>query len=116
MAFRDEVEALLARYLAASARRDAAGAAAVFTEDAVYLAAGSAPMRGRAAIAADFAAMFESGVADTSATIVSAEGEGDLGYAIQSVATGAGTAFSLLVYRRDGQGSWGICAEAFVGK
>jgi uncharacterized protein (TIGR02246 family) len=62
MSFREEVDALDARYLDAPKRRDAVGAAAGYTEDAVYLAAGSEPVRGRAAIAAAFSDLWNTGV------------------------------------------------------
>jgi hypothetical protein len=47
---------------------------------------------------------------------LSAEADGNLGYAIEAVETSAGSGFALLVLRRDGQGKWGICAEAFIAK
>jgi ketosteroid isomerase-like protein len=97
----------------ASKRRDAIGAAAGFTEDGIYLEAGSEPVRGRAAIAATFAALWKSGVEDTGTTILKAEADGNLGYAVASVETNKGSSMCLRVLRRD-RGRWGICAEAFI--
>jgi ketosteroid isomerase-like protein len=114
MSFRDEVEALDARYLDGCQRRDAAAATGGYTEDAVYLAGGSEPARGRAATGAGLAALWSAGVVDRRITVLSAEAEGNLGYAIEEIETSVGKGFALLVLRRDGQGRWAICAEAFV--
>jgi uncharacterized protein (TIGR02246 family) len=113
MTFREAVEALDARYLDASKRHDATGAAAGFTEDGVYLEAGSEPVHGRAAIAAALAALWKSGIEDTGTTILKAEADGNFGYAIASVETSKGSGMCLRVLRRD-RGRWGICAEAFI--
>lgn len=115
MAFREAVDALHAQYLDAFGRRDAVGAAAGYTEDAVYLTGGE-PVRGRAAIAAAVAAYWDSGVVEKGLTTLSAEAEGNLGYVLETVETSAGKGMALLVLRRDAQGRWGICAEAFFEK
>jgi len=115
MSFREAVDRLHAQYLDAFRRRDAVGAAAGYTEDAVYLTGGE-PVRGRAAIAAAVAAYWKSGVVEKGLTTLSAEAEGNLGYVLETVETSAGKGTALLVLRRDGQGRWGICAEAFFEK
>jgi len=45
---------------------------------------------------------------------LSAEAEGNLGYAIETVESSAGAGIALLVLRRDGRGAWKVCAEAFI--
>ena len=115
MSFREAVDRLHAQYLDAFRRRDAVGAAAGYTEDAVYLTGGE-PVRGRSAIAAAVAAYWDSGVVEKGLTTLSAEAEGNLGYVLETVETSAGKGMALLVLRRDGQGRWGICAEAFFEK
>ncbi len=115
MSFREEVDALHTRYLDAFKRRDAVGGAAGYTEDAVYLIGGE-PVRGRAAIAAAIADYWNSGVVEKGITTLTAEADGNLGYAIEAVETTAGNGVALLVLKRDGRGRWGICAEAFFEK
>lgn len=116
MSFRDEVEALDGRYLDGCRRRDAVAATGGYTEDAVYLASGSEPARGPAATGAGLAALWDAGVVDKRITILKAEAAGNLGYAIEEIETSVGKGFALLVLRRDGQGRWAICAEAFVDR
>jgi len=115
MSIREVVDALHTRFLEGFKRRDAIAATAGYTEDAVFLAAGSEPVRGRAAIAAGFASLWESGFVEKGLTTLSAEADGNLGYAIEAVETSAGSGFTLLVLRRD-WGKWRICAEAFIAK
>jgi ketosteroid isomerase-like protein len=115
MSIREVVDALHTRFLEGFKRRDAIAATADYTEDAVFLAAGSEPVRGRAAIAAGLASLWESGFVEKSLTTLSADADGDLGYVIEAVETSAGSGFALLVLRR-GRGKWGICAEAFIAK
>jgi len=105
MSIQEVVDALHTRFLEGFKRCDAIAATADYTEDAVFLAAGSEPVRGRAAIAAGLARLWESGFVEKGLTTLSAEADGNLGY----------MAFALLVLRRD-QGKWGICAEAFIAK
>jgi ketosteroid isomerase-like protein len=54
MSFREEVDALHTRFLDGFKTRDAVAGTAGYTEDAVYLASGSEPVRGRTAIATGF--------------------------------------------------------------
>jgi len=115
MSIREVVDALHTRFLEGFKRRDAIAATAGYTEDAVFLAAGSEPVRGRAAIAAGLARLWESGVVEKGLTTLSAEADGNLGYAIEAVETSAGNGYALLVLRRE-RGKWGICAEAFIAK
>lgn len=114
MTFRDEVGALDKRYLDGCKRRDAGAATGGYAEDAVYLASGSEPAHGRAATEAGLAALWKAGVVDERITVLRAETEGNLGYAIEEIETSVGKGFALLVLRRDAQGKWAICAEAFV--
>lgn len=57
----DQIRALIARYLDAYEARDAAGCAALFTEDARILSPWGPPIRGKRAIAAAHLEWFEDG-------------------------------------------------------
>ena len=114
MAFHDEVAALEARYLDAYRRRDAAACAAVYSEDAVYLAPGQEAVRGRKAIAEAAAREIASGLRLTRLEAFHTEFSGDLGYALEHFSSSAGDGTVMLAYRRDASGAWRICAEAFL--
>jgi len=101
MSFREDIDAMNAQFVADWEQHDAAACAAVYTEDATSLASGIDPAQGRAAIRATFAAAMEAGY-------------GTLGYVVQSFESNAGGGTILLVFRRDGQGAWKVCAEAGV--
>jgi uncharacterized protein (TIGR02246 family) len=114
MAFRDDVAALEAQFLAAYQRGDAAASADVYTEDAVYLVPGMAPVHGRSAIEAATARDIDSRLQITRLTAFHTEASGDLGYALETYSSSAGDGTAMLTYRRDTTGTWRICAEAFL--
>ena len=105
----EEVSALHAQYLAAFNHRDAAGLAALFSEDAYFVSGDGAVFKGRAAIEAMFASGFTEGapVLDFSADHVEVFGDGawDIGHGGLTAATGAPqrTPFHYAaIYRHDG--------------
>lgn len=114
MSFHDDVADLEARFLAAYQRGDAAASAALYTEDAVYLVPGLAPVHGRSAIESVNARDIASGLKITRLTAFHAEASGDLGYALEIYSSSAGDGTAMLTYRRDASGAWRICAEAFL--
>jgi ketosteroid isomerase-like protein len=79
------------------------------------LAAGTEPVRGRAAITAAIAGYWDSGFVPLSITTLGAEADGNLGYAIETVEGSTGAGIALLVLKRDARGVWKVCAEAFIG-
>jgi hypothetical protein len=79
-------------------------------EDAVYLAGGSEPARGRAATGAGLAKRRRAGIVDKRITVLSAQGEATLAGPSRESRPG----WARAVLRRDSQGKWAICAEAFV--
>jgi ketosteroid isomerase-like protein len=116
MSFRDEVDALNARFLAASERKDAVGACAdAYTEDAVFIV-GPEPIRGRAAITAAISQSREAGIVLKGMTTLIAEVDGNTGYTIGTVDTNVGPGIMLLVLRKAGGSPWKICAEAYIAK
>ena len=114
MSFRDAVAALEARFLEAYQRCDAAASVSDFADDAVYLAPGKPPVRGRRAIEAVTAEDIASGLRITSLTPFLAESSGDLGYVLETCRTSAGEVMTMLALRRDQNGTWRISAEAIV--
>jgi len=82
MSFRDDVDALNERFLAASKRNDPVGACAdAYTDDAVFVA-GPEPIRGRTAITAAITDAWRSGNVLKGMTTLVAESHGDMGYTI----------------------------------
>ena len=59
-------------------------------------------------------AAMEAGYQLTRLTTLSAESDGALGFVVQAFESNAGGGTILLVFRRDGQGAWKVCAEAGV--
>src|SRR5262245_46417639 len=116
MSFRDEVDALNARFLAASKRNDAEGACADAYVDDALLIAGPDPIRGRAAIAAAIGDSWKTGNVLRGMTTLVAEADGDMGYSIGTVDTSAGQGIMLLVLKKAAGRQWKICAEAYIAK
>jgi ketosteroid isomerase-like protein len=80
MSFRDEVDGLNSRFLAASKRNDATGACAdAYDDDAVFIA-GPEPIRGRAAITTAIADAWKAGTVLNGMTTLVAEADGNMGY------------------------------------
>lgn len=73
-----QIHDLIARYLAAYEARDAAGCAAVYTEDARVLSPWGPPVKGRAAIATVHEDWFKEGDSNKAMTIRDLEIDGDL--------------------------------------
>ena len=116
MSFRNEVDALNDRFLAASKRNDAEGACAdAYTNDAVFIA-GPEPIHGRAAITAAIAEAWRQGAVLRGMTTIAAEASETMGYAVGTVDSSAGQGIMLLVLKRDGGGPWKICAESYIAK
>jgi uncharacterized protein (TIGR02246 family) len=106
---RQELQSLCDAYVAAYRAGDAAGCAAVFTEDGVMFSAFAPPARGRAAIAAlhqDWTA----GGAGKTLTVVQAAGSGDVAWCAADFAEGheTGEGHSLCVLARIPGGPWRI--------
>ena len=116
MSFRDEVDGLNARFLAASKRNDAAVACADAYQNDAILIAGPEPIRGRAAIREAIAGAWNAGTVLKGITTLAAEADGNIGYSIGTVDTNAGQGIMLLVLKRSDSGSWKITAEAYFAK
>ena len=116
MSFRDEVDGLNARFLAASNRNDAAIACADAYHNDAILIAGPEPIRGRAAITEAIAGSLNAGTVLKGITTLAAEADGNIGYSIGTVDTNTGQGLMLLVLKRGDSGSWKIAAEAYFAK
>jgi len=114
MSFRDDVDALNARFLAASKRNDARGACADAYMDDAVLIAGPEPIRGLAAITTVIAESWKAGNVLKGMTTLIAEAEGNLGYSIGTVDSSGGQGIMLLVLKRAGGSGWKICAETYI--
>ncbi len=109
MTLQHELQSLCDAYVAAYRAGDAAGCAAVFTEDGAMFSAFAPPARGRAAIAAQHAEWTVGGEGKT-LTVVQAAGSGDVAWFLAEFAeeheTGEG--ISLCACTRVPGGSWRI--------
>lgn len=79
---RENVEALAARLLEALTRHDAAGCAALFTEDGRILSPYGAEARGRDAIAATHQAWFDEGETNKRLDLLEFGASEDVGYCV----------------------------------
>lgn len=104
-----ELQLLCDQYVAAYRVGDAAGCAAVFTEDGVIHSAAAAPARGRAAIAA-LHADWTIGGAGKTLTVTEAAGSGDVAWLLAEFAEGhqTGEGISLCTCTRARGGPWRI--------
>jgi len=110
--FRNEVDAISARFLGAFRRGDARACSELYTEDAVLLFHRSPPIRGRVEIAAAFQVSIDAGTVINGLTTLHAEADSRIGYAIQSVHTNRGEGAVLVAMRCDEDGNWLVCSEA----
>jgi len=112
LAFRNQLDALCLNFVADFKRRDARACAEGYTEDAVVIFPGSSPIRGRVEIAAAFQASMDAGVEISGVTVVQAEADGRVGYAIETVHGNRGKGTALIALRCDAEGNWLVCSEA----
>ncbi len=82
MSFRDDMEALLAAYLAAYKSRDAAKCAALYAEGATIYSPFGPPITGRDAIAAAHSAWFAHGETNKRLDIIDCAATGFAGYCL----------------------------------
>ena len=116
MSFRDEFEEVQRQYMMAFRQGDAKACADFFTEDAVYSAAGMAPVKGRSGILALHDAIISSGFEVMSRTANECRSEAGLAYAFETLETQDGTHYCLLVLRREDDGKWRVCVESEVAR
>lgn len=108
------IDALADQYLRTCNSKDAQACADFYTEDAVYIACGSAPLRGRSKIEALHESIFASDFQIQSIETTDVEVSNDLAYALQTLKTSQGSSIAMLVFKRGDDGRWRVCAEAEV--
>jgi ketosteroid isomerase-like protein len=113
--FRNQLDALSIKFVADFDRRNPQACSEAYTEDAVLLLPGAAPVRGRTEIAAAFQAAMDAGREILALTTTQAESDGDIGYAVQTVHGNQGDGTVMLALRRDYDGVWLVCCEAVMG-
>src|SRR5262245_32994472 len=96
LTFRNQLEALCLNFVADFKRRDARACAEGYTEDAVLLFPRSPPIRGRVEIAAAFQASMDAGVEVNGLTILQADADSRVGYAIETVQSNRGVGTALI--------------------
>jgi uncharacterized protein (TIGR02246 family) len=109
MTIQADLQALCDTYVAAYRAGDAAGCAAVFTEDGAMFSAFAPPAVGRAAIAATHEEWTHAGGGKT-LTVRQASGSGDVAWFLADFAEGeeTGEGVSLSVCTRSSGGPWRI--------
>jgi uncharacterized protein (TIGR02246 family) len=111
MTIRTVLKDLSIHYMEALNRGDAAACAALFAKDASFLFRGGA-VRGREDIADLHEHFIGAGVKFVAIETLEFDNFGDLGYAIQSYATGNETGGMVLVLKRQADDSWLIQAQS----
>lgn len=108
MTDRDRIEALLARYSTAYQRGDAAGCAAIFTEDAMMMSPFGPVAQGRAQIAAQHVDWTGAAAPNKQVTIESFGQAGDLAWCLARFSDGpeTGDGLTLSVLERQPDGDW----------
>lgn len=112
LTFRNELDALLARFVGNYKRRDAQACAEAYADDAVLLLPNAPPVRGKTEIAAALQAGMDGGLEIDGLTVERSEADGRIGYALHSVQSGQVSGTVSLVLRRDDNGLWRIVCEA----
>ena len=114
MSAREEIDALTNHYLDAFRRKDAAACANCYTEDAIYMACDSVPLRGRSEILSLHESIMESGFEILGMETTDIEMSGELAYPVQRLTSSEGNSLAMLVFRQDESGQWKVCAEAEI--
>lgn len=114
MSAHEGIDALTNRYLNAFRSKDATECADCYTEDAVYVACGSQPIRGRAAIRSLHESIMEDDFQILRMETTDIEVSQDLAYILQSLQGNKGDSIAMLVLRREEKGQWRVCAESEV--
>ena len=112
--FRNQLDALSIKFVAEFKRHDAKACAEAYTDDALLMLPGAAPIRGRIEIAAGFQAAFDAGRVVERLTTTRAESDGNIGYAVQTVHGKGEDGTVMLALRCDEDGIWLVCCEAVI--
>jgi len=112
--FRNQLDALSIKFVADFARREPQACSEAYTEDAVLMLPGAAPVRGRTEIAAAFQAGMDAGREIHGLTTTRAENDGSIGYAVQTVHGNQGDGTVMLALRQDSDGAWLVCCQAVM--
>ena len=94
--------------------KDAAACADCYSVDALYMACGGAPIRGRSDIRALHESIFAGGLEIQGMETTDIEVSGHLAYAVQRITSSEGDSIAMLVLKQDHSGQWKVCAEAEV--
>ncbi len=114
------VEAINQEFTDAVRRRDAAAAAALYTEDAIMLPPNSEMIRGRPSINAALQAMLDAGVRELTLETVDVKYLGDVAYEVGNYGLkaepGGGQSISdrgkyVVVWKRQGGGPWQLAVD-----
>lgn len=114
MSTREMIDEITNQYLDAFRRKDAAACAECYTVNAIYMACGSAPIRGRSEIQSLHESIIGSGFEILGMETTDIEMSENLAYAIQRLTSSEGDSVAMLVFRQDESGEWKVCAEAEV--
>jgi uncharacterized protein (TIGR02246 family) len=114
MTSREEIEALTNGYLSAFKDKDAQACADFYTDDAIYIACGSQPIRGRSAIKSLHENIIEEGFQILNIETTDVEISGNLAFIIQNLKGNQGDSVAMLALKREQNGQWRVCAEAEV--
>ena len=118
---REGVDALVSKLLEASRQHDAAGCAALFTNDGRIFSPYGAEVSGRDAIAATHKAWFDEGETNKRLDLLEADAKGDVGYCILawagdylqpdgSVITESGQSVNVLKQQPTGRWKMHVCS------
>jgi uncharacterized protein (TIGR02246 family) len=114
MTSREEIEAHTNGYLNAFKDKDAQACADFYSDDAIYIACSSQPIRGRSAIQSLHESVIEEGFQILNIETTDVEISGDLAYIIQNLKGNQGDSVAMLALKRGQDEQWRICAEAEV--
>src|SRR5947209_7805856 len=121
--FRHAIERAIAEFESAARAKDAAGMAALYSEDATLLPPGSPLVKGRSNIQNFWRAFLDAGAADPKLQILSVESSDDLAYEIgswEAIVPNPGTGKAgpaagnyLVVWKRQSDGRVKMVADMF---
>lgn len=106
MSIREELQSVYDAYAAAYRTKDAAGCAAIFTDDSEAFSPYAPPARGRAAIEALHSEWVKIGGEDKELRVVEAGVSGDLAWCLAQYSDGQDLGTSLNVFQRQPDGQW----------
>ena len=112
--FKDAVDGVNKAYTKAYNSKDAAGVAALYTEDICLVQSDGKVRKGRKALIEALNEAFKANSKYTGYEVLKAAADGNVGYSVQTATFSEGPLYVITGYKRDASGSWLTADEGAI--